>query len=262
MEYREANTQTSNIRCGGSFVISAICRDGIILASESRANIFHRTDPSQTPLAYYDTCQKIFPIGEAAIAETGQGLIGNAFFSAIVGDFSQRIIQHPSSNNLLSLFIDHCKKTMQPDVFAEIRKQKLFAAGYNGSIPFVCYFNEQQPDGPFGCINAGLIESYKTSLSERKDELKNLTVTKVAQLSQKAIQSYAGEGERWKSIGGPIDVLCITPSGSCWLKKNTPDQKYTSVKEFVIAYQQGNIPLTLIPPATQEQLEDLFSTVS
>lgn len=68
----------------GSFLIAAICKDGIVLASDSRGNIFDRSDRDETPIAYFDANQKIFPVGRHAIADTGQGLILNVFFSAIV----------------------------------------------------------------------------------------------------------------------------------------------------------------------------------
>ena len=262
MESQDAYAQTSALGDGGSCVISAICRDGIILAAASRATIFNPTDPSHTPLAYYDACQKIFPIGAAAIAETGQGRIDNVFFAALIEDFSHRITQYPRIDNLLPLFLDYCRKSMPPAVFLEMRKQKLFAAGYDGTSPVVSYFNEQQPTGSFGYVTAGLLSSGKVSLSERVHDLQNLSVQEATHLSQKAIHAYAAEGERWKTIGGPTDILCLTPSGNQWIEKNTPDQKYTYTKELVTAYQQGKLRLTLIPPTTQEQLEAFFSTVA
>lgn len=262
MESQDAYTQTSNLSDRGSCVISAICRDGIILAAESRATICDPKDPSHTPLAYYDACQKIFPVGAAAIAETGQGLIDNVFLAAIIQDFSDRITQHPRIDNLLPLFLDYCRKTMPPAVFLEMRKQKLFAAGYDGANPVVSFFNEQQPTGSFGYVTTGLLSSGKIKITERADALQNLSVLDATDLSQKAIEAYAAEGDRWKTMGGPTDVLCLTPSGSRWIEKNTPEQKYTYTKELVTAYQQSHLRLTLIPPTTQEQLEAFLSTVA
>ena len=78
---------TQRLGIHGSFVIAAICRDGIIVASESRGNIFDTRDKDRKPMAYYDVIQKVFPIGNKAIAETNQGLIAGRFFSSIVADF-------------------------------------------------------------------------------------------------------------------------------------------------------------------------------
>lgn len=262
MESQDAYTRTSNLSDRDSCVVSAICGDGIILAADSRAAVYDPKDPSHTPLAYYDACQRIFPIGAAAIAETGRGLIDNVFFAAIINDFSDRITQHPRIDNLLPLFLDYCRKTMPSAVFLEMRKQKLFAAGYDGTNPVVSYFNEQQPTGSFGYVTTGLLSSGKIKITERADALKNLSVLHATDLSQKAIEAYAAEGDRWKTMGGPVDVLWLSPSGSQWIQKNTPDQKYTYTKELATAYQQGHLELTHIPPTTQEQLEAFLSTIA
>jgi type II secretory pathway pseudopilin PulG len=151
---------------------------------------------------------------------------------------------------------------MPPEVFLEIRKQKLFAAGYDGINPVVSYFNEQPPNESFGYLTSGILATGKISLAKPADALQNLSVQEAARLSQQAIQTYAAEGERWKTMGGPTDILCLTPSGSRWIEKNTPDQTYTYTKDLITAHQQGNLPLTLIPPTTHEQLAAFFSTVA
>src|SRR5215469_12225006 len=62
------SAQPAPVRVKGSFVIAAICKDGIIVASDSRGMLKDRTGRR---LAYYDTNQKIFPIGDKLIADTG-----------------------------------------------------------------------------------------------------------------------------------------------------------------------------------------------
>lgn len=136
----------------GSFVIVAICRDGIILASESRANIFDKTDKEQRPIAYYDGIQKIYPIGSVAMAETGQGLIMNVFFSEIVNQFVQATGSSLRADQLLPMFISYCERQYPFMAVQEIKKQKLFSAGYINNHPTICYFNPDQPQGAFGCI--------------------------------------------------------------------------------------------------------------
>jgi hypothetical protein len=49
-----ADDMKQSIGVRGSFVIAAICRDGIVVTTDSRANIFDTTDPRQRPLAYFD----------------------------------------------------------------------------------------------------------------------------------------------------------------------------------------------------------------
>jgi hypothetical protein len=244
----------------GSFVIAAICKDGIIIASDSRGNIFDNTDKQQTPIAYFDTIQKIFPIGSNAIAETGQGLILNIFFSAIVKDF----INHTSDipvDMLLPTFIEYCDRQLPSKAVIEIRKQKLFAIGYMNDSPAICYYNKDQPEGCFGCIqDHGFIESAPTILMDEK-ELTLLSCKQAAARVKNAIQMYAKENERWKTIGGPISILFVSKTGPIWIENQLPAQRWTYIQAFVSEYQKGKIKLHLIPPATKQQLDNLMDTV-
>jgi len=246
----------------GSFVIAAICRDGIVLASESRANIFDKTDREQKPIAYYDGIQKLFTIGSVAMAETGQGLILNAFFSAFVNQFAQARSSSLRVDQLLPMFINYCEQQFPSVAVQEIKRQKLFSAGHINNHPTICYFNVDQPLRPFGCIqDSGFIESDLTLLAEYADQLPSLSAERVAALSKEAIESYAREGERWKTIGGPIDVLLVTRSSCRWLDKSAT-RNWNCIQDLIRDYRDGKLELNLIPPATRKQLEDLLATVT
>src|SRR5580693_7621216 len=80
--------QLQPLRIKGSFVIAAICKDGIIVASDSRGTL---KDREGRRIAYYDTNQKIFPIGAKLIADTGYASLNDAkvsFLSALMSRFS------------------------------------------------------------------------------------------------------------------------------------------------------------------------------
>lgn len=264
MVYSSSYFSTEPMRLGikGSFVIAAICKDGIILASDSRANIFDKKNSEQTPIAYFDSIQKVFPIGSNAIAETGQGMILNVFFSAIIGDFMKHYNASEKVDRLLPALTDYVFRSYPQEAVVEIRKQKLFSAGYVERVPTVCYFNESQPEGAFGCIRgSGFIESDHTFLSDYENELPTLSASDAAALVKKAIQGYAQQGERWKTIGGPISILLITQSGLTWLENEPPPQRWVYVQDILRDYRGGTFEFHLIPPATREQLEELFATV-
>jgi len=264
-ETRSSSLRFENCQFGlkGSFVIAAICKDGIILASEARANIFDKTDENQEPIAYYDGIQKIFPVGSTAIAETGQGLILNVFFSAIVCQFTRDLRVSLHVNQLLPAFVSYCEQKLPRVAVSEVKKQKLFSAGYVGSHPTICYFNQDQPAAPFGCVqDSGFIQSAVTLLTQYAEELPTISAERVTDLAIQAIKTYAAKGDRWKTIGGPIDVLLVSGEGCHWLEKNslTTDWKY--IQDLIAAYRARELEITLIPPADREQLEDLLATVS
>lgn len=244
----------------GSFVIAAICKNGIMVAAESRANIFDKTDEKKEPIAYYDTEQKLFPIDHSrVIAQTGQGLILNVFFSAIVGKISN-VLAKPQIDKLLPTFMAYHQKNYPEAFVNELKKQILFAAGYINSHPTICYFNIQQAQ-PYGCIqDSGFIESAPTILKEH--DISILSCEEAADLAEKAIQKYASEDKRWKTIGGPVSIVQITQDDCKWLKNEPCEQKWVYIQDFVRDYQSGNVDINLIAPATKQQLDDLLQTVT
>jgi hypothetical protein len=205
--------------------------------------------------------QKVFPVGDSAIAETGQGLILNVFFSAIVGQVGATFRKPSSVQQLLPDFVSYCQRTLPPEAFAQLRKQKLFAAGFRGHAPSVCYFNEEQPGGPFGCIDGhGYVESATTIFNRQAGRLLSLSAQEVNTCATAAIRHYASESDRWKTIGGPIEALLVTISGCHWLTKPPPPQRWSYVQDLIKDYRAGMVTLNAIPPATERELDELLGT--
>ena len=79
---------SASIRIKGSFVIAAICKDGIIVASDSRGTL---KDKRGRRIAYYDNNQKIFPMGNSLIADTGYTSLNDpkiSFLSSLMSGFA------------------------------------------------------------------------------------------------------------------------------------------------------------------------------
>lgn len=249
--------ENKNTKIGirGSFFIGAICNDGIIIAAESRGNIFDKRDDSKTPLAYFDDIQKIFPIEKKCIAETGQELIGNYFFSHICREFYRRTSPKIPIDDLLPEFIQFCERHMLGEIFQELKNQKLIAAGYKNDLPTLCYF-DINVDPNFKCINNGLIESDITLL--KGYDTGDLSCKEVAELAEKAIQEYASINDRWKTIGGPISILKITVDNIEWVKNEPTYNEWTKSEDFIEDYQKGMVEITPIPPFDKEQLDEFL----
>ncbi len=239
----------------GSFVIATICQDGILIATESRANIYDRSKDEQIPLAYFDTIQKVFPIERFAIAETGQGLIGDVFFSTIVKDFSSSAkIDKPQ--DVLPLFLDYSKNTMHPNIYEDLQNQILFSAGYDNGEPIIGYFNKNQHP-QLGFVNGnGIIESDKTIVAEIN--FSEILCDIGADMLVEAIEEYAGIGERWKTIGGPISVLKITKDSTEWIRNEPEVQRWDVVSQMIEEYKKDNSIIQLVSEEYQDKIDDLL----
>src|ERR1041384_2669739 len=78
-------SQNLKLSSHGSFAMAIICRDGLIVAADSRGTL---SDSNGRKLAYYDAVAKVFMDGRNAIAYTGRDLIQNLYFGSIVRDFA------------------------------------------------------------------------------------------------------------------------------------------------------------------------------
>lgn len=243
----------------GSFVIAANCKDGIIIVSESRGNIYDKGKPNQQPIAFYDTVQKIFPIGNAAIAATGQGLIETRFFSTIIKEFENGLNQQPKIAELLKEFLKFCKRTCSPGEYSLLENQVLFAAGYENGTPILCYYDKRQANNPFYSGTADFIESEETIFKKKWTAESNCE--DVADLADDAIKDHAKDGNRWHTIGGPTDVLKLSSTGVSWISKGTPDQTFSNLNDLRDAYTDGTFNPSLIPPATKQDLDTLIAGI-
>jgi hypothetical protein len=243
-----------DFKISGSFVIAAIGSDGIIIASEARANIFDRRDAKQTPVGYFDTIQKIFPKNNIAIAETGQGVIANVFFSALIKDFYDKLGKCRADEILQSIIL-YVKTFLPKEIHSEFFNQKLFSAGYDGSIPKICYFNnEQNPN--LGSVTDGFVQSDKTIFGMEYSSKMNCR--ELSHLAEKSIKEYASHYERWKTIGGPISVLQVTPTTTNWILNKPVSQKWTYVNEFITDYKLQNVSINMIEPYSEDDLKSIF----
>lgn len=247
------STNLTNIGVKGSFMIAAIGKDGIIVATETRGNIFDKRDKKETPIGYYDGVQKEFVIGKTVLANTGKGVIGNAFFAAIIKDFTDKLIQYPSVDNFFNMFSEYCKKYVPKELNGQVLSNLMLVAGFQNEKPIICYYQKSEE----GCIeNEGYIESDTTIFKEKYS--KNHTCDRLARLAEKAIKKYSNQNDNWKTIGGEVCIIKITnENGPVWVKKvDFKEWKYTD--ELIKDYYEGKLEINLIEPFKKENLDTLF----
>jgi len=247
-----------------SFCIVLSTKCGIVLAAESRGNIFDKENLHQKKMAYYDTEEKLFVSKKYkfGIGSTGSGLMKNVFFAALMKDFIRRLESLESIENIdirevLGIFINKYVPDFVPELINEVKGQKLFAAGFLENAPFLCWFNQEQ-EPQFGHIQGyGVVESAKSPLGV--PDFETMTLEEAIKYAEGTIKSYAKKGDRWKTIGGPIDVLILQPTTFWWERIHKKHGcKYSS--EFITKIRNGKIRLELIKPYTQQDINDLFDT--
>lgn len=251
------HSQTASIRqhlgVRGSFMIAAVGKDGIIVATDTRGCIFDKEDPNKTPVAYFDGTQKQFIIGHSVLANTGNATLGNLFFTAFIANFTQNTKKCPEVDNFFITFFKYCQNLLNEELLSQLLSNSMLVAGYQNNKPTICYYDNDS----IGCIeNFGFIESDLSSFSKNYNQ--KLNCDSIAILAERAIQEYAMTKEHWKTIGGEISIIKIPKNlPPVWVKKSKfNDWIYTY--ELIDDYKKGHFKLNFIKPFNKKDLDKII----
>jgi hypothetical protein len=144
------------LRAHGSFMLAAICRDGIVVATDSRSTL---KDSHGKAIAYFDSSPKIFSVRVFTIAYTGHALLNDpklSWLSAFVEEFARSRESDVPLEQLLPSLITFAEKRLSPEGRLSARQQTFISAGYAHGAPRLCYY-QGQSDGSYGCISSGYL---------------------------------------------------------------------------------------------------------
>jgi len=239
----------SNIH--GSLIIMAVCKDGIMVAADSRGALNKTKDyPCSDSISYYfDTIQKIHIINNWVIANAG-----NAVFSQQKNFLAYYISQYnkATNNNTTVLmgadgFMRFIKKNYS-DVYDEFYSSNvLFFAGYENNKPTLIYIS--QTKGQLLVTHSGTILSEECSFYNQYNP--NYTCLQAATIAEKSILNYAKQSGKTKSIGGPIMILKIAPNNTFSWIKNEPKSDRKTLSDFYKDYLNGKLKIRF--PCTENK---------
>ena len=219
---------------GGSYSITAICKDGIVLGVDSRAAFSVNTNDKEidrNPLAYYDFVDKIF-------------CFDNFILSLIT----------VNATNVLFKFYDFIKEKYNP-VLNKILKIKFQVAGIVNDRPYV---SSNDPDkiivngsidadfniGGFICCDT--LSDFDKHYSEK------YSCKEMAEIIEMVIKNYAVKQNQTSNIGGYIRVIQITKSNKqVWIKNGDKAKDYQTMKEFYDDYKNGKVKMTFLNEAAK-----------
>lgn len=243
------------LRIKGSFVIAAICKDGILVASDSRGML---KDTQGHRIAYYDINQKIFPIANKLIADTGYASLNDpklSFLSALMSRFSRSPLSRVDVDQLPNSYFKYASIVL-PKAGAESAKlQTLVFAGYENNRPTLCIY-EGESNHTVNCLNSG----YVSSPHQRIFELQNvgsLSFAEAAQIMRQTIDDYAAAVQPG-SVGGPVVIRAITASGSKWFETPPTWPKWEAFTDLAEDYRNNRVSFHLMPGIRKEQLDKVI----
>lgn len=241
------------VRIEGSFMIVAIGSDGIMVASDSRANFADSNDPAHTPLGYFDFVQKTFILkNRMTISSTGMGIIGQYFEYYLVKDFEKYTLLDQKVYDLLKTYDAYLKSVCDEKTYAALENSRI-ACGYENGKPYLCYY---EPKEPYRFINETYIESGGSIFPKLYD--KKLTCDSLGKLAKKAIYQFAADNKKKSLIGGLINIAKVTSENVIWLE-NEPKPKWKTVTDFLEAYINKKATITFTSEANKKKLLEILA---
>lgn len=227
------------IKMAGSYAITAICKDGIVMGADTRGTFLLKNTDSV--LAYYDTIPKIFVIRNCILNVMGLVGLGDRFMSSYIDEFSLSLHDNlPPQDCLrqLSIFLN----SKYPQYSNDILKLKMFAIGYQGDSAILCNMNGNSGMCAID-LGIGMADTLTNFGDNRKYDNEyciKKKCTQVAKLIEKEILSYAIKQSKTDKVGGPIMLIMVGRDNKItWLNHKSPHNKFDTVSELFKAYILG-----------------------
>ena len=243
------------IRVKGSFVIAAICKDGIIVASDSRGTF---KDTQGRRIAYYDTNQKIFPIGNNLIADTGYASLNDrkvSFLSEFMARFANSSYSRVEVNQLPASYFNYASQVLSERGGESAKVQTLVFAGFEHHKPLLCVY-EGEGSRATKCSNVGYLSSPKQQIAGLEKASK-LSFQEAARVMQATIEDYAAAVQPG-SVGGPVVIRTITRFESRWFDKIPDWPHWSSFADLAEDYKNERVLFHLMPGIVKVQLDTLI----
>jgi hypothetical protein len=250
-----STSESAPLRIKGSYVIAAVCRDGIVVASDSRGVV---KDRQGRRLAYYDINQKIFPVGNNLIADTGYASLNDpniSFLSALMLRFAGSRHSPTDVEDLPVSYFNYVDGILPAAGAKSAKIQTLVFAGFKDTTPKLCNYKGES-SREVECRSTGYLSSPNEKIAAF-DKVDSLSFQEAARVMQKTIDDYAAAIQPG-SVGGPVVIRTITPSKSGWLSKPPAWPNWSSFADLAKDYNAGRLPFHLMPGINKAQLDTLI----
>lgn len=247
--------ESAPLRVKGSFVIAAICKDGIIVASDSRGML---KNGQGRRIAYYDLNQKIFPVADNLIADTGYASLNDAkisFLSALMSRFAESPLSRVDVDQLPNSYFTYAGSALGVAGAQSAKVQTLVFAGFKEERPILCIY-EGESSRTTRCRSSGYLSSPKQVIFGL-EKVRSLSFVDAAQVMKKTIDDYAAAVQPGL-VGGPVVIRIITRSNSRWFGSRPDWPNWESFSDLADDYRASKVPFYLMPGISKPQLDELI----
>jgi hypothetical protein len=234
-----------------SIFIMAIAKDGIVAVADSRFT-FSDAETGRA-IAYADGIQKIIRFDSALLAETGQGFLSEERFDGFVARFAAASGPLPVEL-LLPTLLEYGSRRLPAEDIPALAHQHMAVAKFRGDKPMICGY-----DGQFRpCVDRGYVQSSPTDFAKLVDKLPSMSGLEVATEARGSMERYIAAKGKSATMGGEFSAAVLTRSGirDLWTLRNSIPAR--TIDQLIQLVESHRIAITLIPPATRADLDELL----
>lgn len=220
--------------------MAAICNDGIIVGSDSRAVFF---DNNGSVAAYYDESPKLFQYNDIVLAMSGQFSFNNTSFFGLFEDFKKETIREVDIGNFYNELLKFAENKLSGDDFYILQTNTIFICGYNKSIPVIYWYDKH-------CIDS-IISGYRINLKNGNNLsfvnqfLKYADINKAISFIKVYIEDLASSEKDQNDInkiGGPTSIVWIQQKKTDWIY-DFRTNKFKNSRELINAIRRKEVDL-------------------
>lgn len=262
-----AQTLFAQLISHGSYSIVAYCREGIIVAADSRMGftVAREYNPNKVlldsidknPLAYCDGANKIFYMNGFAISHITLNSIGNHTINFYLKKFKEQSDTSVNVTNVIFKLYDFIQANY-PEILNTFLTLKFQGGGYLNGIPYLIrndpnthiVYNGAFPIDKGAYILTDTLKIFAPYYSPK------YSAKKMANVCAGFIRELAKDNGEMKVIGGAIRVVLITPMGQIkWIKNERRVKDYDTMSDFYKDYKNGLIKMTFSSTDSQKLFE-------
>lgn len=235
----KTNSKTNNmntfIKMHGTYQIAAICKDGIVVATDTRCSI---DDGNKHIMCYYDSVQKVFPFKNYAISSSGSILINGKYLFYYYKQFEAANLYKGKISDNVKLFFNYMFEKYPEAASVMERTNKLIFAGYEGKTPVLFIAAKGQLQG---VREAGFV--CEDNLCDFKYN-PDITCLEMAKVIEQSIINYVKKYNKELEINTHISILKIDIQNQfSWILNPPILDKWEELSDFVNAYKTNKISL-------------------
>lgn len=225
----------------GTFTLAALCKNGIILISDSRSSFDDINDYSIG--AYFEKSLKLYSCGNIGMSYAGiTSYTSNLNFHGLFKNFCKAKHTDLSFITFINAFLNYAKKVYSWSDFDTLNLGIFFYGGYINGVSQIGYhhYNDSlftlKAGNYFRNIPMGKYENNFNGILSKMD-LKEATIFLKDRVS-KFIESLQKTGHL--GVGGKLSIININKDGLVWIDKEDGNVYYTE-KDFKDAFINGKV---------------------